>query len=67
MPNRTSDPECAQEHRIERDALLVERVREQARVHGLRVIDVDGTRTVDEVRAAVEQHFEPYLQKRRWP
>jgi adenylate kinase family enzyme len=67
MPSRTSDPERAQAHRIERDALLVECVREQALVRSLRVIDVDGTRTVDEVRAAVEEHFEPYLQKRRWP
>jgi hypothetical protein len=63
MPIPTSDPERAQAHRIERDGLVVERVREQALVRGLRVIDVDGTQTVDDVRAAVEEHFEAYLQK----
>jgi hypothetical protein len=61
-PNRTSDPNRAQAHRIERDALLVERVREQALARGLRLIEVDGVQTVDEVRAVVERHFEPYLQ-----
>jgi hypothetical protein len=60
-PNRTTDPKRAQAHRIERDRLIAERVREQALVHGLRVIDVDGTQTVDEVGAAVEKHLEPYL------
>jgi hypothetical protein len=61
-PKQTSNPRRAQTHRIERDGLLVERVREQALERGLRVIDVDGTDTVDEVRAAVVKHFEPYLQ-----
>lgn len=61
-PNRTSDPERAQAHRIERDWLLTERVRQQALERGLRVVDVDGTQTIDEVCAAVEKHFEPYLQ-----
>jgi adenylate kinase family enzyme len=60
-PRRTSDPERAQAHRIERDRLIVERVREQAAARGLRVIDVDGTKTIDEVLAMVEEHFEPFL------
>jgi hypothetical protein len=60
-PNRTIDPDRAQAHRIERDGLLVERVREQALVRGLRVIDVDGTQTVDKVCAAVEKHLGPCL------
>jgi hypothetical protein len=62
-PNRTADPDRAQTHRIERDGLLVERIREQALERGLRVIDIDGTETVEEVCAAVEKHLEPYLQK----
>jgi hypothetical protein len=60
-PNRTSDPERAQAHRIRRDALIVDRLREQAAARGLRVIEVDGSRTLDGVRAMVEEHFGPYL------
>jgi hypothetical protein len=60
-PNRTSDPERAQAHRIRRDGLLVERLREQASVRGLRVIEVDGRRPLLEVQTVVEKHLEPYL------
>jgi hypothetical protein len=60
-PNRTSDPARAQAHRLERDGLVVERLREQAMARRLRVFDVDGVQTLDRVQAIVEEHFEPYL------
>jgi adenylate kinase family enzyme len=60
-PNRTSDPARAQAHRLERDGLVVERLRKQALARRLRVLDVDGTQTLDRVQAIVEDHLEPYL------
>jgi hypothetical protein len=60
-PNRSSDPARAHAHRLERDGLVVEHLREQAGSRGLRVLDVDGTQTLDRVQAIVEEHFEPYL------
>jgi hypothetical protein len=61
MPNLTRDRRQAQANRIERDRLLVERFREQARGRGFRVIDVEGSRPLPAVEAEVEAHFEPYL------
>jgi len=60
-PRLTRDPERAQAHRIERDALLVERFREQALARGLQLIEVDGTRPVSAIEAAVEAHLGPHL------
>ena len=60
-PNLTRDPTRAQAHRIERDMLLVERVREQALARGLRVIDVDGSRPLGEIEAHVVRHLGPFL------
>jgi hypothetical protein len=60
-PNRTRNPTRAQANRIERDTLLVERVREQALARGLHVIDVDGSRRLAEIEAHVVSHLRPYL------
>lgn len=60
-PGRTRDPQRAQAHRIERDRLVAQRVREQALARGMRVIDVDGSRTLEDVEADVEEHLEPFL------
>ena len=60
-PDLTRDPTRAQAHRIERDTLLVERVREQALARGLRVIDVDSSRPLAEIEAHVVSHLSPYL------
>jgi hypothetical protein len=60
-PRLTRDPGRAQTHRIERDALLVERFREQALARGLHVVDVDGSRPLSAVEAAVEAHLAPHL------
>lgn len=54
MPQATRDPERALENRLERDRLLAEVIREQAILLELPVIDVDGTRALDEVVDAVE-------------
>jgi hypothetical protein len=51
----------AQANRIERDTVLVERVREQALARGLHVIDVDGSRPRAEIEAHVVSHLRPYL------
>mgnify|MGYP003287269179 CR=1 FL=1 len=60
-PNLTRDPERAQANRSGRDALLVERFREQALAAGVRVIEVDASRPLTAVEAAVEAHFRPHL------
>jgi hypothetical protein len=60
-PNLTRNPPRAQANRIERDTLLVERVREQALARGLYVIDVDGSRPLAEIEAHVVSHLRPYL------
>jgi hypothetical protein len=60
-PRLTRDPDRAQANRLERDGLLVERFREQALARGLRVIEVDGSRPLTAIAAAVEAHFEPHL------
>ena len=60
-PNLTRDPTRAQENRMERDTLLVERVREQALARGIRVIDVDSSRPLPEIEAYVVAHLGPIL------
>jgi hypothetical protein len=60
-PNLTRDPTRAQANRIERDTLLVERVREQALARRFRVIDVDSSRPLADVEANVVSHLRPFL------
>lgn len=60
-PNLTRNPTRAQANRIERDTLLVERVREQGLARGLHVIDVDGSRPLAKIEAHVVSHLRPYL------
>jgi hypothetical protein len=60
-PNLTRDPERAQANRSECDGLLVERFREQALAAGVRVIEVDVSRPLTAVEAAVEAHLTPRL------
>jgi hypothetical protein len=57
----THDPTRSQAHRIERDTLLVERVREQALARGLAMIDVDGSRPLAGIEVRVASHLAPYL------
>jgi 2-phosphoglycerate kinase len=54
---------------VERDRVMREHVKEQAAIHGLRVIEVDRSKDVEEMADLVEQHFSPYLNSNRirWP
>ena len=57
----TGDGDRARANRLARDALLGDHVRRTTAALGLRVIEVDGARTLAEVTAAVEDHFSPTL------
>ena len=59
MPNKTADPERAQAARLDRDDRIAEQVAESARKLGLRLIVVDGSRTLDDVASEVEAYLEP--------
>mgnify|MGYP001825371936 CR=1 FL=1 len=58
---RTSDPERATENVFVRDMLLAERVKAQALSRGLRVVEIEGSRSADEMATLIERHFEPLL------
>lgn len=58
---RTSDPERATENLIARDLLMARHVRKEARERGLKLCEVDGSRTLGEMIALVEHHFGPFL------
>jgi len=53
----TSNPERALDNLIARDILLAEYVREQAIGAGLTVLEVDGTRSIEEIASLVKQHL----------
>jgi len=55
--NQTSDPERATRNIFERDRLIAEQVKEQARVHDLDVYEVDGSTSLEEMVTLVERHF----------
>ena len=57
----TSDPLRARSNMIDRDLLMGEHIREQARAHGLTLLEVDGTKSILEMAAEVERHFSPLL------
>lgn len=61
-----TDPEQAQRNRIARDRLLAHEVVVSANRLGLRVIMVDGRRSVAEVAAMVEAQFRPFLPQWRY-
>lgn len=44
-----------------RDALLTEHIRREAEQRGLRVVEVDGTKSIAEMTALVEDHYGPLL------
>ncbi len=62
---QTSDPERALQKLIDRDASLARYVRSQAEALRLPVYSVDGSQSLDEVAAVVEQHFAPLLPKKQ--
>ena len=55
----TGNPVRARANRLARDALLTEHVRLRASALGFATIDVDGTRPLADIAAAVERHFAP--------
>ena len=55
--DRTSDPQRAYRNLIALDLQLAVDVKRRAGELGLTVLDVDGTRSIDEVAAAVARHF----------
>lgn len=54
---------------IERDLVLRDHVKQQAAIHGLTVLEVDGSKDVTVMADLVEQHFKHYLDSNRvrWP
>jgi hypothetical protein len=56
-----SDHARAVENLIERDLLLAEHVRRRADALGLDVIEIDGSRSLEELAALLEARFAPWL------
>jgi hypothetical protein len=56
LPAETSDPERAWCNLIDRDVLLVRYVRQRAEELALAVVEIDGSRSSDEVAAVVAEH-----------
>jgi hypothetical protein len=56
MPAQTSDPERAWRNLIDRDVLLARYVRQRAAELGSAVVEIDGSRSIDEVAVAVAEH-----------
>jgi len=56
-----SDPDSAKRNVYQRDILLAEEVKAQAKSCGLAVYEVDGSRSIEEMSRLIEQHFETYL------
>jgi hypothetical protein len=57
----TSDPARASESRIAREELFAAAIASSASELGLPVVEVDGSRDLDETTAAVEEHLAPAL------
>lgn len=64
VADESSDPERRLRNLIDRDCRLAQYVKEQAEKLHLPVYAADGSRSLDEVTALVEKHFEPYLVER---
>lgn len=58
---KVSDPERATRNVLRRDMMLAEQVWEQAQALGLTEYEVDGSRSIEEMVALIEYHFEPFL------
>jgi hypothetical protein len=57
----TRDPGRARRNHIGRDLLLAEHIRGRAAELGLPVLEIDGTRSLEEVVSLVDAHFDPFL------
>lgn len=56
-----SDPALAQRNRLERDRLIAADAVRRAHEHGIRVIEVDGSRDARSIADEVAEHFRPFL------
>jgi hypothetical protein len=61
LGHRVSDPELAARNRFERDRLITEDAVRQAHRHGIRVIEVDGTRPAESIADEVADCFRSFL------
>jgi hypothetical protein len=57
----TSDPERCRENFLGRERLLARYIRDEVAARGLTLIEVDGTRPVEDVAQQVDAHFAPYV------
>ncbi len=55
--DRTSDPDQALANLLERDRLFTEQVRAEVLALGLTSVDIDGSRSIDDVAADLARHF----------
>jgi hypothetical protein len=60
----TSAPERFRANFLRREALLAEHIRREVTARGLTVIEVDGSRSPDELADQIDAHFAPYLASR---
>jgi hypothetical protein len=65
--HQVSDPELAARNRFERDRLITEDAVREAHRHGIRVIEVNGTRTAEAIADDVADHFRPFLPRGEQP
>jgi hypothetical protein len=61
----SSDPERFRHNFLRRDTLLAEYIRREATRLGLPLIEVDGSRSAEEMATLIEAHFAPYLASRQ--
>jgi hypothetical protein len=59
--HQTSDPGWAARNWLKRDMLLDAHVRRQTAAVGLRLVEVDGSRSVEQMVSLLEEHFHPLL------
>lgn len=59
--HRITNPEKALDLHRQRDMIIAKRVEREATEHNLRLLKIDGTKSLEEVFTIVEDHFSPYL------
>lgn len=57
LQHKVSDPERGHRNRLERDRLMADDAVKSAAQHGIPVIEVDGSRSADQVTDLVAEHF----------
>jgi 2-phosphoglycerate kinase len=59
----TSDPAKARQNLLERDLLLALHIQTQAQHYGLKVVEVDGSYSVEKTAQLIHGHFLPFLKQ----